>query len=166
MKPLEKSFIPESEVDMVIRDLRRAWDENRCAKFNYGQPMPQEMYDSMIKHVIMEAACSDVYINDVYQVYKYVEGPVIHLSIKRRDRKEIRDWRDVQDIKNQMLGEEVEAVELYPAESRRLDVANQYHIYSFGPGHRFPFGFTDARAVSDDLTLGKSQQRPLEKLLR
>lgn len=66
-------------------------------------------------------------------------GRGVHLSIKRHDRRPVHDWRHLQRIKNEILGPEVEAVELYPAEARKVDGANQYHLWAF-PGYRFPFG--------------------------
>jgi hypothetical protein len=53
----------------------------------------------------------------------------------------------------------VEAVELYPAESRRVDSANQYHVWAF-PGQRLPFGFAE-RLVAEDIP--GVTQRPFEK---
>ena len=70
--------------------------------------------------------------NGVYVVYKRQTRPgFIHLSIKRADRQPCRDWRDFQRIKNQLAGPEWEAVELYPAESRLVDMANQFHLWCF-----------------------------------
>lgn len=63
-----------------------------------------------------------------------------HLSIKRNDREPIREWRDLQRIKNELCGPEAEAVELFPAESRLTDEANQFHLWVFNRGYRFPFG--------------------------
>ena len=61
----------------------------------------------------------------------------------------IHDWRDFQRIKNELIGEEYEGVELYPAESRRVDTANQYHIWvAKNIEFRFPFGFNE-RVVDD-----------------
>ena len=55
--------------------------------------------------------------------------PVIQLSIKRHDGQAIDpSWRDKQQIKNQLVDDECEAVELYPAESRKHDQVNQYHL--------------------------------------
>jgi hypothetical protein len=45
-------------------------------------------------------------------------------------------------IKNQLIGEECEAVELYPAESRKVDTSNKYHLYGvLDPSFHFPFGW-------------------------
>jgi hypothetical protein len=46
------------------------------------------------------------------------------ISIRRHDWKPCSDWRDKQAIKNQLVGAEWEAAELYPAESRVQDQAN------------------------------------------
>lgn len=63
-----------------------------------------------------------------------------HLSIRRQDRGPIRDWRHMQRIKNELCGEDAEGVELYPAESRLVDEANQFHLYILPVGARWPCG--------------------------
>lgn len=114
-----------------------------------------------------------IFLNDIYQVNvrrMIVEGMgrCVHLSIKRRDRQPVTDWRDIQWIKNQLVGPEVEAVQLFPAESRLVDTSNQFHIFCF-PDIRFPFGF-DERLVSETpLELVKGQasvQRPFAEYVR
>ena len=88
------------------------------------------------------------------------EMPVVWLSIRRNDREPVRDWRDCQRIKNEIVGPECEAIELYPAESRLTDTANQFHIWAIrDPTFRFPFGFFEGRLVSDTSEAG-SVQRP------
>lgn len=96
-----------------------------------------------------------VWRNNLYTVISTVElfplGALIHLSIKRNGREQIHSWRDLQHIKNELIGPEYEAVELYPAESRRVDSANQYHLYVLPKsGQRWPFGYTD-RVVGDSV---------------
>lgn len=89
------------------------------------------------------------YVNALYQV-NVARAPVgndwppmLWLSIKRRDRRPLHDWRHLQRIKNAIVGPEHEAVELYPAESRMVDEANQYHLWVLeDPTARFPFGHT------------------------
>jgi hypothetical protein len=55
----------------------------------------------------------------------------------------------MQRIKNELSGTATEAVELYPAESRLADTANQYHLWCVEPGVHFPFGFNDGRLTND-----------------
>jgi len=83
-------------------------------------------------------------------------GPtLIHLSIRTLDKRPARDWGDFQRIKNELVGPEVEMVELYPAESRLVDTVNQYHLWGYDrPGFQFPFGWL-YRPPNDN-------QRPLE----
>ena len=86
-----------------------------------------------------------------------------HLSIKRKDRQPLDDnrWRILQQVKNTLVGEENEAVEVYPAESRLVDTANQIHLFCFAdPEERWPFGFTE-RFVTNDPGNG-AVQRPIE----
>lgn len=105
--------------------------------------------------------------NDLYQVARRELGDgVVHLNIRRVDGAAIlRDWRHFQRIKNELLGEECEAVELYPAESRLSDEANKYHLIgSTDPTFRFPFGdiFGDQRRVSyESGSTPGTRQRPL-----
>jgi hypothetical protein len=75
---------------------------------------------------------------------------LVWLSIRRNDRKAIRDWRDFQNIKNDLVGPEREALEIFPAESRLLDTANQYHMWVLPTGETVPFGFNrlDRRRVT------------------
>lgn len=99
-----------------------------------------------------EAKNTTFWINDLYHVARRVfpGSPLVQLNIRRCDGRPIlRDWRHFQQIKNQLVGQECEGVELYPAESRRVDISNKYHIWCHtDPKFRFPFGF-DYRRVED-----------------
>lgn len=88
-----------------------------------------------------------------------------HLSIKRRDKEPIHDWRELQEIKNAIMGDNCEAVELYPAEARLVDSANQYHLFALRQsGLRFPFGYQE-RLVDDEVGAAAvgAKQRPFKK---
>jgi len=108
------------------------------------------------------------FVNSRYQVNvtKYMIDPpfgrCLHLSIKTRDKAPFHDWRDFQRIKNEIVGPEFEAVELYPAESRLVDTSNQYHLWCF-LDFKFPFGYKH-RDVSDKEGHSglKYRQRPFE----
>lgn len=128
------------------------------------------VYGNLTEEQLKIADADAVLVNSIYQVFiKRYEWPALlgddgkpveltHLSIKRRDRKPARDWRDFQRIKNEVCGREAEGVELYPAESRLVDAANQYHLWCLPEGIKFPLGFYE-RAVSEVEAEG-SKQRP------
>jgi hypothetical protein len=96
-------------------------------------------------------------------------GPLIQLSIRTLDNQPKHDWRDFQRIKNELLGPEVEGIELYPAESRLVDTSNQYYMFCLPPRRdeetdegpffeKFPFGFNE-RLVSNESYRGANKQR-------
>jgi hypothetical protein len=87
-------------------------------------------------------------------------GEWVHLSIKDHGRSARHDWRDFQRIKNELVGPEYEAIEIYPAESRLVDTCNQYHLYVFKTW-RPPQGFR-VRLVAEGRSSIGAQQRPFE----
>ena len=88
------------------------------------------------------------------------DGPdIIHLSIKRLDQRPHIGYRELMRIKDTLCGEEYEAVQLFPARSREVDLANQSHLWlRDDPSYRFPFGFFE-RLVSD-ISLNGTVQEP------
>lgn len=116
--------------------------------------------------------------NNVYQVYVRYCWPrdldtgelihdesrrMLHLSIKRLDKEVLHDWRDIQRIKNEVAGPEFEAVEIYPAESRLADSANQYHIWVYPPGQQVPFGLGPDRIILESNAFVGSSNRPFDE---
>lgn len=105
----------------------------------------------------------EIWINDTYQVMvNHIEGYLYQLNIRRRDGGPIlRDWRHFQQIKNQLIGEECEGVELYPAESRKVDTSNKFHIWCVkSPEFRFPFGFEERAVENNNSKVPGLKQRP------
>lgn len=102
------------------------------------------------------------YINNLYQVsIDTHESGWEHLSIVRRDRSATHDWRHLQRIKNELCGEEREAMELYPRESRLVDTNNQFHLWVSPAGTTIPVGYAD-RDISDQ-PFGAHKQRPFDE---
>lgn len=116
-------------------------------------------YEELIHMREEEARDYELFINDKYQVAKRVSTglkaitqtvEVVHLSIKRLDREPIHDWRDLQWIKNQLVGNEIEMWECYPKESQLIDTANQYHMWGYLTEIKMiPFGWSEGRRVID-----------------
>lgn len=91
-----------------------------------------------------------------------------HLSIKRRDKEPVHDWRDLQEIKNQLCGPDIEAIELYPAEERKVDSANQFHLFAFmRAGKRrapkLPVGWRVRYVTDSQLVTGKQRTTKAEE---
>ena len=120
----------------------------------------------------------DIRVNDTYQVAidwsshdhdclsPSDDLNVVHLSIKRLDNDVIVDYRDLMAIKDELVGEEHEALMLFPARSREHDTANQYHLWipvmKSGEPVLIPFGWDNGRHVYDGSKLGASQ-RPFKE---
>jgi len=97
--------------------------------------------------------------NDLYQVQtrlfvcdQFGGRQMMHINIRRIDGAPVFDWRHRQLIKNQLLGAQCEAVELYPAESRLQDTSNKYHLWGFVDATvRFPFGMEERDVVTEEI---------------
>jgi len=122
----------------------------------------------------------ECWTNNIYEVWVYrrkdcdflvhnemYKGKCTYLSIKRKDKKALHDWRHFQQIKNELVGSEIEAIEMYPAESRLHDTANQFHIFCLPKGTSVKFGWT-FRDVDYEHQVGghnKKGQRGLDREL-
>lgn len=165
--PIEQRLNLRAELEMKsLADWRQLFDHD---------PTPEEI-TSYIDGTLQSIDECRIYKNGVYTVHVrdipddergYGDGSpwpaMVHLSIKRNDRAPFHDWRELQGIKNAIVGAENDAVEIYPAESRLVDTANQYHLWCFRDANvRIPFGF-GMRVVSGAASIAGSQQRPFEQ---
>lgn len=123
------------------------------------QPMQQGEINPQVLASCAQAGARpplSVWGNDVYQCSVYQVGDntelerlMLHISICRHDRAPIHDWRHLQAIKNEVVGKERTAVEIYPPESQLVDTSNQYHLWVFPADIELPFGFADQMVSSD-----------------
>lgn len=150
---------------------KRRRNSLRAPEDPFGRWMRVDITDPRLSAVLdaKDMRPTAVWRNDLYQVlvfreYVNVDGfPCMHwLSIKRLDKRAIHDWRDLQRIKNELIGRSNEAMELYPAESRLVDTSNQFHLWVLAePLRRFPLGFSQrAVCLPHDDGWGGSKQRP------
>lgn len=78
-----------------------------------------------------------IFENKIYEVsvrrhtsgWPWGGGRWAMLGISSFDGEPRHDWRDFQNIKNDLVGVDWEAIELYPAESRLLDPSNYYMLW-------------------------------------
>lgn len=69
-------------------------------------------------------------------------GVVHQLMIRRNDEGTSVSWATKQRIKNELLGAEVAAIEVYPAASKLVDDANMYHLWILPNGFDLPIEMT------------------------
>lgn len=142
-QPLWRSYLPESEI-------ARAKAMTEAAGAVYEPP-------------------DEIWVNDEYQCFvKYLEsrgkGGLLSLSIKRNDKRPAHDWRELQAIKNEVCGWEREGIEIYPAEARLVDEADQTWLWVMPAGVSLELGF-HARKVDTPAShaarkaTGKGSQR-------
>ncbi|MGA7234111.1 MAG: hypothetical protein WBY44_00425 [Bryobacteraceae bacterium] len=102
-------------------------------------------------------APDEIWMSDIYtvtlrrrpdKVFNTRQGMIL-LGINAVDGSARHDWRDFQAIKNQLAGEECEAFELYPAESRLMDPSNYYTLWCFPGLKRIKVGIDEPRRVYD-----------------
>jgi hypothetical protein len=83
------------------------------------------------------------------------------LTVQTHDHQARHDWRELQRIKNEIVGTKVEAVEVYPSEDRLVDNSNLYHLFCFPElgtaDGLLPFGFAE-RLVSEGPVPGHKQR--------
>ena len=142
--------------------VRRYFGEEQLRSF-YTRLVRGGLSEKSAKEQVDRLRADIVWGNGEYQVnvepWPMPEGwpEMVHLSIKRMDKAPVHDWRVFQQIKNMILSPEHEAVELYPADSRLVDGANQYHLWAFASTeHKWPFGYQE-RLVGTQKDLWKSQ---------
>ncbi|MEP6671660.1 MAG: hypothetical protein ABJF10_21030 [Chthoniobacter sp.] len=110
----------------------------------YCQGRVPDIFERMVlvERLVQAMAAPQVFVNDTYRVQVRREPPIVQLTISRHDGEPAKDWRQFQQIKNELVGPEFEAVELFPAESRLVDMDNEYHLWvNTETGFRFPFGY-------------------------
>jgi hypothetical protein len=154
---MKKTFTP-SHTRSRVPAHKLPWTE-----FGFVKWVPRQLGDT----------AGALYVNSRYTVIAtriIPENPETHpeglwLSIRTNDRSDAHPWRDFQKIKNFFAGDEWEAVEIYPAESRLVDTSNQYHLWCFP--FALGFGFRerlvmDQEMINADDRFEKARQTPFE----
>ena len=150
-RPMTRSTYAPLTPEQIAEHIRIAWEEHGI-----------RMGEDEVRTAIQD---DEVWINNRYQAsvtYLSDRGREgwVHLSIKKNTKGWVHDWRELQQIKTDVLGPEREALELYPAESRVVDTANQYHLWVMPEGDRSPLGWDAGRYVTDVTGESGARQRP------
>lgn len=85
----------------------------------------------------------DNYLNNRYSVqisdYTTDDGNVIHLWVRHHTGVMPHSWSDLQRIKNEIAGEDLLAVEVYPRKIDLVDQANIAHLWVMPSDYVLPF---------------------------
>jgi hypothetical protein len=155
-----KERLPHYEEGLLEKQRKKLVDAWRAA---YPQAVSEvSSYHPLIRMVdwvklrVMDP--DECWYSDIYHVTlrRHKKDPVFHskggmiqLGINTHEGHARHDWRDFQEIKNQLAGKETEAFELYPADSRLLDPSNYYSLWCFPSLNGINVGIFDSRDVRD-----------------
>lgn len=133
-------------------------DQERLAEESYQYQKRSEKWENSKYKVTFDKQCDHVHPD-------WPKGlKCWYISFSMKDGGHLLDWREIQEIKNQVVGEEHEAVMLFPKDSRCMDTANQFHLYIIGDkDQEFPIGWQCPKAISDDVGESNCKQRKLEE---
>ena len=157
LKKVDNPLLKQSKKDVIKYFQKILEGGSRLANKKVSGKQIRKMALNHYKRSLKE----EVWINNIYDVSvnKFEYGPLIHLSIKLHDKSQIfgSKWQHFQWIKNDILGEDYEAVELYPSESRMVNTANQYHLWALKDKGRFNLGWDEGRIINSKSNHGAVQ---------
>jgi hypothetical protein len=95
------------------------------------------------------SAITHAFVNNLYsvQVSELLTeaGSVVHLWIRRHDESTTRSWSELQRIKDELVGRDRTAVEVFPPADEVVDQANMFHLWVLPAHLRLPFSLKDGR---------------------
>ena len=170
--PLTRHYQTEQSDEEIIKNAEIFWRQNSGRVIDATRREVPDASNKEVKEMFLSEFMSthkigaardrmnEIYGNSIYLVYVdrntplaygELEGKVTHISIKRKDKRPCNDWRDFQEIKNEVCGEEWEGLQIYPSESRMTDTSNQYHLWCTPPDLMIPLGWTTREVLTEDV---------------
>lgn len=148
------SRVPRDSITgMIEREVLLAQPPEFFHPFFDGRDPSIEERLQFVEESVQRMTSLNIYENDLYHVEVAYPWPFIHLNIRRHDLRPCKEWRHFQQIKNELVGPEHEAVELFPAESRLVDSSHEYHLWVHADVNtRFPFGFPKRFVLKEALS--------------
>lgn len=97
---------------------------------------PEHCYPQVVTKIKEEPQTDllDTYTWQVLEVFA-PWGMTRHVKVQRRDSLDGISWDDLQRIKNEALGADVIAVEVFPAEDQVVNEVNMRHLWEVPHGH-------------------------------
>jgi len=112
VQKLQQCEAAPSSIEKTRQDVLDRYDSDPefAKKFEGDRETFVAQLDDMIQR-----ANGEQYMNDIYHVVVIpIADEWVHLSIKRHDREPIFKWREIQFIKDQLVGERCEGIQLFP----------------------------------------------------
>lgn len=144
------------------QEQRKRWEPMRRGVMDptyFAAAYPDGMHEQLAR--------IEVWANDIYEAtVEIAKDGWAYITLKRFDRRAVRDWRHLQSIKNEICGAERTAIEIFPPESQLVDEANQYHLYVLPRGEGLPMAQRPRHVGGTEFTQGRvrgehrGRQRP------
>ncbi len=147
-----------------MKHKKRNWDDVRWTPFEEIEPPGADLPNNRLwaQEGLAKWFANSIYVARVIALRAPPPfGVVVCLTIRTHDHQPRHDWRELQRIKNEIVGDSVEAVEVYPSEDRLVDNSNYYHLFCFPrlatEDGWLPFGFNE-RLVTEGSGEGVKQR--------
>ncbi|HEY6002524.1 MAG TPA: hypothetical protein VIV57_06590 [Anaeromyxobacter sp.] len=147
-----------------MKNKKRSWDDVRWTPFGPIDAPGDELPNNRLW---AEQGLAKWYANSIYVVRLIALrapspfGLVMCLTVRTHDHQPRHDWRELQRIKNELVGDTTEAVEVYPSEDRLVDNSNYYHLFCFPElateDGWLPFGFTERLVIEGSGETGRQR---------
>jgi len=127
-----------SQSAMLRRDAKKPfgpWEKRMISVHHELRPV--------FKDPKIESWREENYLNNRYSVqvsdYRAEDGVVVHLWVRHHTGIMPGSWSDLQRIKNEIVGPDYVALEVYPRTEDLVDSANIAHVWVMPKGYVLPF---------------------------
>lgn len=131
------------EFSLVNRKQRREFDKKSLSEGRRKQKLGWDEFKNVTKTAIEKHLAlnptSDFRPDFVWQNNKYIVQVFLGIQrknrtydkamIRRPDARPIDSWSDLQRVKNEIFGPEIEAIQFFPPQSELIDDANLYWLF-------------------------------------
>ena len=159
---------PKKAWQPLVKDPDWARESKRAEVMKMARTQFPDLSDKAIDGLMSD----ETWGNDRYTVSGHLldgkRDGFVEIAVHNHNRTPHVPWRHLQQIKNEVVGPDREAVQLFPAEDRLLDTANEYWIYVYPTGDApmrkrgVKIGMDRGRTVSYEMPtgFGRSRQTP------
>lgn len=161
----KKKPTPKKAWQPLSKDPEWFRDQRRAAIAKMAREKIPDLSDEAIDALISE----ETWGNDRYTVNVHLldgdRDGFVELAVHNHRRTPHVPWRHLQQIKDEVMGADREAVQLFPADDRLVDTANEYWLYVYPAGkapmrkRRVKLGMDHGRNVSYEMPEGFGASR-------